>query len=75
MRCILMLLYLNASFLVNIGGFITNIHPVSYEYLISISNWTLIQHEDVVLPAKEIPLWRSDGRKIVLFPKWEFLYR
>ena len=34
----------------------------------------LIQYKDVVLPVKEIPLWRYDGRKIVLSPQWDFLY-
>ena len=31
-----------------------------------------IQYEDAVLPVKEIPMWRLDGRKIALPP--EFLF-
>ena len=34
----------------------------------------LIQYKDAVLPVKEIPLCRYDGRKIVLSPQWDFLY-
>ena len=36
--------------------------------------WALIQYKDVILPVKKIPLWRKDGRNIVLSSKWDFLY-
>ena len=42
--------------------------------LLQIGIWALIQYQDIILPVQEIPLWRQDGRKIVLSPQWDFLY-
>ena len=36
--------------------------------------WTPNQYKDAILPAKEIPVWRSYSHKIVLFAQWDFLY-
>ena len=42
--------------------------------LTTLGTRALIQYKDVILPVKEIPLWRSDGHEIILSPQWEYLY-
>ena len=41
-------------------------------YLLGI--WALIQYNNIALSVEQIPLWRWNGRKVVLFPQWGFLY-
>ena len=41
---------------------------------VSVTHRAVIQYKYVDLPVQETPLWRQDGRKIVLSPQWDFLY-